>query len=317
MDATVRALIERGVAKSTLTAYESGKRRYLAFCSQFHFTPLPITKDVIFLFSSSLAYQSIRSYLSAVRHLQITSGLPDPALSSFSRLDYALKGVRREGAPKPQRSRMPITPEILHKIHRVWSLQPCNFDRSMLWAAFCLGFFGFMRAGEFTCPSQEAFQSDMLSPGDVCVDSHDHPTRLAIHLKRSKTDPFGAGTTIHLGRTGSVLCPVVAMLNYLAIRPPKLGPLFMFHDGSTLSRPRLVHSLRQVLREVGIDDSQFSGHSFRIGAATTAARVGLNDSFIQTLGRWKSSAYTLYIRTPPQRLTAVSASLVANFRGTE
>ena len=125
-----------------------------------------------------------------------------------------------------------------------------------VWAAFCLGFFGFMRAGEFTCPSQEAFQSDMLSPGDVCVDSHDHPTRVAIHLKRSKTDPFGAGTTIHLGRTGSVLCPVVAMLNYLAIRPPKLGPPFMFHDGSTLSRPRLVHSLRQVLREVGIDDSQ-------------------------------------------------------------
>ena len=66
LDATVHALIERGVAKSTLTAYKSGKRMYLAFCSQFHFTPLPITEDVIcpfvaFLFSSSLAYQSIRS----------------------------------------------------------------------------------------------------------------------------------------------------------------------------------------------------------------------------------------------------------------
>ena len=48
---------------------------------------------------------------------------------------------------------------------------------------------------------KEAFQSDMLSPGNVCVDSHDNfiPTRLAVHLKQSKMDPFGAGTTIHLG----------------------------------------------------------------------------------------------------------------------
>ena len=45
-----------------------------------------------------------------------------------------------------------------------------------------------MRAGEFTCPLKEAFQSDMLSPGDMCVDSHDNSTRLGVHLKRSKTE---------------------------------------------------------------------------------------------------------------------------------
>ena len=39
---------------------------------------------------------------------------------------------------------------------------------------------------------------------------------------------------------------------------------------------------------------QFSGHSFGIGAATTAARYGIPD-----LARpWASDAYQLYARTP-------------------
>ena len=37
---------------------------------------------------------------------------------------------------------------------------------------------------------------------------------------------------------------------------------------------------------------------FWIGTATTVARVWVSDSLIKTLGRWKSSAFVLYIRTP-------------------
>ena len=90
----------------------------------------------------------------------------------------------------------------------------------MMWAAFSLGFFGFMTAGEFTCPSHAAFTSDMLAPEDVAVNSHSSPTHTSVHLKRSKVDPFGAGTTIHFGATGDILCPVTAVLGYLAVRPP-------------------------------------------------------------------------------------------------
>ena len=199
-------------------------------------------------------------------------------------------------------TRLPITPELLWMIHGVWSHQPLDFDRTMLWAAFCLGFFGFMRSGEFTCPSLEAFTPDMLSPGDIAVDSHTSPSHLTVQLKRSKNDPFGVGTTLHMGATGYVVCPVMAVLGYLAIRPPTQGPLFIFADGAPLSRPRLVQSLKEALAAAGMDVTGFSGHSFRIGAATTAARMGVSDSLIKTLGRWKSSAFTTYIRTPWQRL---------------
>jgi len=257
-----------------------------------------------------MTYQSIRSYLSAVRHWQIMNGLPDPAWSSFPRLDYVLKGIRRSNVGTPRPRRLPITPTLLRRIHQEWSRHPPSYDHTMLWAAFCLGFFAFMRAGEFTCPSHQAFTGGMLTVGDFAVDSHSSPSHLVVRLRQSKTDPFGAGLTIHLGATGDNLCPIAAMLGYLAVRPSTPGPIFLFSDGSTLSKPRLIRALRQVLQQVGVDDSSYSGHSFRIGAATTAAQVGMSDALIKTLGRWKSTAYSLYIHTPLQELTSVSANLV-------
>ena len=45
----------------------------------------------------------------------------------------------------------------------------------MLWPDFSQGLFGFLRAGEFTCPSQAALSSEMLMVGDVVIDSHENP----------------------------------------------------------------------------------------------------------------------------------------------
>jgi hypothetical protein len=74
-------------------------------------------------------------------------------------------------------------------------------------------------------------------------------------------------------------------------------PLFVTQGGSPITRAMLVTRLHTALRQAGIPSGQYSGHSFRIGAATTAARNGME---VQTLGRWKSEAYKVYIRLPCQ-----------------
>eukprot|EP00731_Ephydatia_muelleri_P020051 Em0012g876a len=66
---------------------------------------------------------------------------------------------------------------------------------------------------------------------------------------------------------------------------------------------------KETLTKAGIDRSSYAGHSFRIGAATSAAAAGVEDSMIQTLGRWKSSAYLVYVRVPRERLAAISTRL--------
>ena len=119
---------------------------------------------------------------------------------------------------------------------------------------------------------------------------------------------------IYLGRTDNLLCPVAAVAAYLAVRGNTPGPLFMLANGKPLSREMLVMRVRAALLPSGIDTSAYSGHSFRIGAATTASAVGLEDSLIRTLGRWRSSAYLLYVRIPREKLAVVSSqlSLVVN-----
>ena len=60
---------------------------------------------------------------------------------------------------------------------------------------------------------------------------------------------------------------------------------------------------------VGLPYQHFAGHSFRIGAATAAAKAGLEDSTIRALGRWNSAAFLTYIQTPRQQLAQFSLTL--------
>ena len=123
----------------------------------------------------------------------------------------------------------------------------------------------------------------------------------------SVRDPYSKVFTFFVGARGSRLCPVVAVLVYLAIHPNTLGPLFFLSSGETLSRKTFVICLKQGLSSVEIG---CNGHSFKI-AAMTAARVGIPECTIKILGRWESSAYCLYIRTSRQRVTGISSNLVS------
>ena len=51
-----------------------------------------------------------------------------------------------------------------------------------------------------------------------------------------------------------------------------------------LYKHRFVEAIRKELTAVNLPAMEYAGHSFRIGAATTAAPVGLQDSAIQTWG---------------------------------
>ena len=51
-----------------------------------------------------------------------------------------------------------------------------------------------------------------------------------------------------------------------------------------MTREVFVAKVREALLEAGFDPLKFAGHSFRIGAASTVASRGVEDSLIKTLG---------------------------------
>ena len=101
-----------------------------------------------------------------------------------------------------------------------------------------------------------------------------------------------------MGRTGTTLRPVAAMLDFIVARGTSPGPLFTFQDSLYMTRARFVELVRDALQRAGVSQKKYCGHSFRIGVATTAAQKVLEDCIIKILGRWESVAYLQYVIIP-------------------
>lgn len=119
----------------------------------------------------------------------------------------------------------------------VWEPNGEQWDYKMLWAACCLCFFAFMRAGELTVPSDDSFDPSVhLCVSDISVDHPSRPSMIKVKIKQSKTDPFRKGVDLFVGTASDALCPVAAVLAYIAVRGTDAGPLFRFQDGRFLTR---------------------------------------------------------------------------------
>lgn len=305
---------QQGLAPSSKRVYKSAKDRFISFCQKFNFNPLPVTETLLCQYVSYLAeenimHSTIKVYLSAIRHLHIENHMPDPHIASMARLEQVVKGVKRDQARKlpNQRTRLPITADLMRQMKSVLMKNCKDEDNIMLWAAMSLCFFGF---GEMTLESESSFDPGAnLCYSDIAIDDPAKPTILKVRIKASKTDPFRKGVDVYLGRTDKDLCPLEAILPYLAIRSDKQGFLFQFKDGRPLTKDRFVSKVRELLQQSGVDPKKYAGHSFRIGAATTASRQGVSEATIKMLGRWESSAYLRYIKTPRGQLASISSRL--------
>jgi len=296
-------------------------RRFHGFCEQYNIvSPFPVTEMLLcsfaaFLADQGLAPQTGKGYLAAVRNMQISLGLPDPRdQSSMPMLRRVQAGIQRVRAVSgvPSRNRLPITAAVLERI-RVHLATTSHPHKELLWGISCTAFFGFFRLGELL-PASTSVEQDtaVVKWSDVSVDKRERPTMIQIHLRRSKCDQFGVGADIILGQTGQSLCPVTAVVQYIATRGSRPGIFFQRPDAKVVTKAWFTEQLRSVLSALGLPQQLYAGHSFRIGAATTAAMAGVEDATIQTLGRWQSAAYLQYVRMPSEQLARLSTVLARN-----
>ncbi len=242
-----------------------------------------------------LKAKTIKGYLAGLRSLRLECTLGEAQLKVYSHpiLQRIIKGFRRIYGEGDTRERQPITRDILLKL--ISRFDQTAFEGANLHAAFCLAFAGFLRMGEFTYDKVESdFSSWNLTRGSVSF-SED---RLFLVIPSCKTDPFRRGIILTISAANDDAC-AVASLNSLFTRFPKANnqPLFANQVG-TFSRNYVTKKLQEEVRVLGYEWN-YTSHSFRRGAATSARLAGLSEDEVQLLGRWKSNCYRLYIETHP------------------
>ena len=244
---------------------------------------------ITYAFNRAQSPSTITSQLSAVSYLHKLAGVTDPNQHFLVRKMMA--GARKL---KPQRDvRLPITTAILRLlIQAVDATAESPFYNVLLKAMFLLAFHALLRVGEFTTATSGPQHT--LQYGDVALHSGAAHSSLVVTMNSSKHSH--SPTHLQLTAKPGPLCPVRAYQNYACLRGRSPGPLFIFPDGTPVSRSFFAGQLNTALRWAKLDPNRYKGHGFRLGAATTAAENGMSETQIQAMGRWKSTAYKKYIR---------------------
>ena len=302
------------IAPSTRMVYSTGYntfRRFLALSGYVQQTGIvPVTENVLVYFLAhcysvlKLQHSTILTYFAGIRFTYLSNGFSNPLITSTGlplyRLQMLLKAVKKVQTVH-YRPRFPLDADLLRILTQSLTSGIFGpFSDRMMKAACTMAFFGFLRCGEFTALTSKFDLLIHLCVSDIVFDK-DY-SKFTLFLKKSKTDIFRQGVCIPLFRTNSAICPVAAMQEYIAVRTScgssSTDPLFVTADGAILTRAKFLHLLRDLLYRLGYNQAGFSGHSFRIGAATSASKANLHDYLIKALGRWSSDCYVRYIHTP-------------------
>ena len=226
-------------------------------------------------------------------------GLDEPKIWT-PRVTLACRAVSR--SHQPPRQVLPITYDLLSLMFK--SLSP-SLDHLLVAAALSLQYFACLRASELCSNSALAITP---ARSDVSFYRSGSSFIMVYKCQVSKTSPHGFD--VHVGCSGEPICAPCIMHHFLAsCSAEPSSPLFRFTSGHLLSYSVYNAIIKRLVQLAGLDSSRYSSHSVRAGAATQAARAGLDPDSIKRLGRWRSQAYQAYLRPPPEAYAAFAPAL--------
>ena len=214
------------------------------------------------------------------------------------RFDYkrTLKAIERI-YKVPSKPKSPVTINHLRKIASSLSRrEKKQLSTATKWCAVLVGFWGFLRKGNYTSYNESSFDpdSDLSISNLICRNK-----RWGIILTKTKTIQFGEREVIiWLPRLQDrSICPSAAMDDMLGLRG-ELGrsePLFMIDKkGTPLARKTFEKAFKSFFVGANIPTKNMSPHSLRRGGATYALSCGVSPTCIKLQGDWTSDAWMLY-----------------------
>ena len=314
-------MCDSSISENTRNAYITGFRTFCNFLPSIgiradDFRPTPITEQTLIYFVThcfkalELSINTIKLYLAVVRFFYVKAGVHCPW--STMNKTYCFKRKKETKQYKREKKTHNLQHTMSATQHpetrQIWQIHRHYAYVRLLISIFRLPKMWGIHHSEWQ-------QDNMLSLTDISMDSHENKENaFTLVLKSSKTDPFRQGISFRIFKSGNVVFPVNSMVEYLKIRKTwtngrESPALFIEECGTPLTRNSFVSKLKQLLHSLGYKDERYNGHSFRIGAATSAASGNVEDHMIKTLGRWRSDCYNRYIRTDDDTLSRAQQAM--------
>lgn len=274
--------VETADRPSTRRANATHCRQWAEWCADRDVDPVPASPVVVASYLTELderglSVSTITHRLSAIRraHRAYGSPLPDAEV-----LKLTMRSIRNRHLDEPPRKVRPLLTEHVQAIVDRLGVRAID-DRNR--ALLLVGFAGALRRSELC--KLEVRDLDWSDPRGVF-----------LLLRGSKTDTTGEGQCVFLcvGSNEST-CAVTALRTWLATSGIEDGPIFRGVDrwgnvaDSSLSGEGVARIVKKAIRGIGLDPSEYSGHSLRAGFATQAALNGADSRNIQRQTRHKSA----------------------------
>jgi integrase len=251
---------------------------------------------------------SITRVVAAIRYAHAQQGLASPTTHPL--VQEALRAARRTLGVAPRRRVQAAVAEVIRRLVLGLDDSPRHRrDRALL----TLGFAG-------------AFRRAALVSLDL-ADVLRVPEGLEVTLRRDKTDQAGAGRTLTIAPGAHpATCPVRAVLAWveaLAAMGLTEGALFRYIDRHGNVRPAhrrapsdrlgpqsVALIVQRRARAVGLDASQFAGHSLRAGFVTSATRAGKAiPKIMEQTGHRSANTVMAYVREADRWRDPASGSI--------
>jgi len=280
--------VRHSKAENTIRAYQSDWCHFEGWCKAHGQASLPATPETVALYVTDLASThktaTITRRISSVSQAHQIAGFETPTKSAHVRL--VLAGIRRtKGTAQAAK-----TPVLVDDLRRMIARLPENLlgvrDRALLLIGFC----GAFRRSELVA----------LDAADVAI------TRdgLVVTIRRSKTDQEGEGRKIGIPYASHVeTCPVRSFQEWLEKSGITQGPLFRPIDrfgrvaSIRLSAAAVAQLVKRYASAVGLDATEFAGHSLRSGLATSAAMGGASErSIMKQTGHRSEKMLRRYVK---------------------
>jgi hypothetical protein len=318
------AVGDYGLARSTWSTYSTAERM-LAMCAKHRkqCMELPLSQDSLLEFIGWLISErkvkagTINSYLSGIRQMHILKGMEPPIIRT-NLVKFLLQGkknldnvlARTEDPIK----RLPMTMNMMRLLKEETRRWEVSLDQKLLlWAIATLAFHGAFRIHELLCRLESEYDPDfVLLRKDVKVKEGDDGINIIeVKLKSPKENKSGKAVLIDIFESKGSLCPVKAFTRWLNRNNGDRNlPLFRDERGIPITGAKMNSWLKELLgKHVDYKKGKFTGHSFRIGLATTLGTMGFSNDDIKEAGRWSSNAYEVYMKLPRRRRLAVAGKI--------